>query len=174
MPLPICPSTICSLYVCYRNSLKSSSCCYKWLDFILFFKSESEVTQLCPTLCNPMGCSLQGSFVHRILQAGILEWVAIPFSRGSSRPKDQTGVSRTAGKLFIIWTTRELPTNALFSMAITLNEWYYTVYIDTTSSLFIYPYVDTWIFSISLICKLWGSENEVHISFWFGIFHFFR
>ena len=116
-------------FVCinYRNSLKSSSYCYKWLDFILFFKSESEVTQSCPTLCDPMDCSLQGSSVHRILQAGILEWVALPSSRGSSWPKDQTGVSHTAGRLFIIWTTRELPTNALFSMAITLNEWCYTM-----------------------------------------------
>ena len=44
------------------------------------------VTQSCPTLCNPMDCGLPGSSVHGILQARILEWVAIPFSRGSSRP----------------------------------------------------------------------------------------
>ena len=42
------------------------------------------VTQLCPTLRDPMHCSLPGSSVHGILQARILEWVAIPFSRGSS------------------------------------------------------------------------------------------
>ena len=48
------------------------------------------VAQLCPTLCNPMDCSLPGSSVHGILQAGILEWVAIPFSRGSSQPRDRT------------------------------------------------------------------------------------
>ena len=47
-------------------------------------KNESELTQLCPTLCDPMDCSLPGSSVHRILQARILEWVAISFSRGSS------------------------------------------------------------------------------------------
>ena len=46
------------------------------------------VAQLGPTLCNPMECSLPGSSVHGILQARILEWVAIPFSRGSSRPRD--------------------------------------------------------------------------------------
>ena len=42
------------------------------------------VTQSCPTLCKPMNCSLLGSSVHGILQARILEWVAIPFSRGPS------------------------------------------------------------------------------------------
>ena len=55
------------------------------------------VTQLCPTLCDPMGCSLPGSSVHRILQARILETVAISFSRGSSQPRDQTQVSCIAG-----------------------------------------------------------------------------
>ena len=49
--------------------------------------------QSCPTLCNPMNCSLPGSFVHGIFQAGIREWVAMPFSRGSSRPRDRSGVS---------------------------------------------------------------------------------
>ena len=46
------------------------------------------VSQSCVNLCDPMDCSLPGSFVHEILQAGILEWGAIPFSRGSSSPKD--------------------------------------------------------------------------------------
>ena len=46
------------------------------------------VAQLCPTLSNPMGCSLLGSSVHGISQSRMLEWVAIPFSRGSSQPKD--------------------------------------------------------------------------------------
>ena len=47
-------------------------------------------TQLCPTLCDPMDCSLPGSSVHGIFQARILEWVAISYSWGSSRPKDQS------------------------------------------------------------------------------------
>ena len=51
------------------------------------------VTHLCPTLCDPMNCSLPGSSVHGILQARRLEWVAIPFSRGSSQPNDGTQVS---------------------------------------------------------------------------------
>ena len=54
--------------------------------------SEVQVTQSCPTLCNPMDCT-----VHGIFQARILEWVALPFSRGSSQPRDWTRVSCTAG-----------------------------------------------------------------------------
>ena len=48
----------------------------------------AKLLQLCPTLCNPMDCSLLDSSVHGILQARILEWVAVPFSRGSSQPRD--------------------------------------------------------------------------------------
>ena len=48
------------------------------------------VTQSCATLCNPMDCGPLGSSVHGILQAGTLEWVAIPFSRGSSLPRNRT------------------------------------------------------------------------------------
>ena len=65
------------------------------------------VAQLCPTLCNPMDCSLPGSSVHGIPQARIPEWVAISYSRGSSPPRDQTWVSYIAGRFFTIWVTRE-------------------------------------------------------------------
>ena len=54
---------------------------------------ESEVAQSCPTLCDPMDCSLLGSSVCGILQARILEWAAISFSRRASQPRDQTWVS---------------------------------------------------------------------------------
>ena len=67
----------------------------------------SEVTQSCPTLCDPMDCSPQSSSVHGILQARVLEWVAISFSRGSSRPRDWTQVSCIAGRRFNLWATRE-------------------------------------------------------------------
>ena len=60
------------------------------------------------TLCDPVNYSLPGSSV-RILQARILEWVAIPFSRGSSQPRDQTQVSCLAGRFFRLWATRESP-----------------------------------------------------------------
>ena len=58
------------------------------------------VTQLCLTLCSPMDCSLPGSSVHGILQARILEWVAISSSKGSSQPRDQAQVSHVAGGFF--------------------------------------------------------------------------
>ena len=55
-----------------------------------------KVAQSCPALCDPMDCAVQ-----RILQARILEWVVIPFSRGSSQPRDLTELSRIAGGFFI-------------------------------------------------------------------------
>ena len=58
-------------------------------------------------ICDPMACSLPGSSVHGILQAKILEWIAISFSRGSSPPRDWTWVSCTAGGFFTNWDTRE-------------------------------------------------------------------
>ena len=69
----------------------------------------SEVAQSCPTLCDPVDCSPPGSSVHRILQARILEWVAISFSRGSSQLRDWTRVSCMAGRCFLLWATREAP-----------------------------------------------------------------
>ena len=67
--------------------------------------SESEVTQSCPTLCNPMDYSLPGSSVHGIFQARTLEWTAISFSRGSSQPRNRTQVSSTAGRFFTNWAS---------------------------------------------------------------------
>ena len=63
--------------------------------------SESE-SQSCPTLCDPLYYT-----VHGILQAKILEWVAVPFSRGSSQLRDRTQVSHIAGQFFTNWATRE-------------------------------------------------------------------
>ena len=54
-----------------------------------------------------MDCSPSGSSIHGNLHSRILEWVAIPSSRGSSQLRDQIQVSRIAGRLFTIWTTRE-------------------------------------------------------------------
>ena len=60
-----------------------------------------------PMLCDPMDYNLPGSSVHGILQTRILEWVAIPFSRGSSRPRNGTQVSCITGRFISVWATRE-------------------------------------------------------------------
>ena len=68
--------------------------------------------QLCLTICNPMDCSLPGCSVHGILQARILEWVAMPSSRGSSRPRDWTHIScgsYTGGGFFLKTEPPEKP-----------------------------------------------------------------
>ena len=62
----------------------------------------SEVAQSCPTLCDPMDYSLPGSSVHGIFQAIVLEWIAIPFSRGSCQSRDRIRVSRIAERHFTI------------------------------------------------------------------------
>ena len=63
------------------------------------------VTQSCLTLCNPMDYSLPDSSVHGIFQSRILEWVATPFSRETSQPRDQAQVLHIAGRLFTTWAT---------------------------------------------------------------------
>ena len=85
-----------------------------WMDLKIIILSEvsqkdhmmslthCEVAQSCPTLCNPMDCSLPGFSVHGIFQARVLEWVAISFSKGSSRPRDRTQVSCIVGRRFTL------------------------------------------------------------------------
>ena len=73
----------------------------------VFYKEmKVSVVQLCPTLCDLTDCSPPGSSVHGILQARILKWVAIPFSRGSSQPRGWTWISCIAGRFFTIWATK--------------------------------------------------------------------
>ena len=71
------------------------------LNFVQHVKMKK--AQSCSTVYDPMDCGPPGSSAHGILQARILEWVAIPFSRGSSWPRDQTQVSCISGRLFTIW-----------------------------------------------------------------------
>ena len=61
----------------------------------------AKLLQFCPTLCDPMDCSLPDFSVLGILQARILEWVTVLFSRGSSQPRDLTQISCTAGRFFL-------------------------------------------------------------------------
>ena len=63
---------------------------------------EHEVAQSCPTLRDPMDCSLPGSSVHGIFQARVLEWIAISISKGSSQPRDRTWVSHIVDRRFTV------------------------------------------------------------------------
>ena len=84
-----------SIRILYQLSFQGSQK-HQWVVLVL-------VAQSCPLLCDPMDCSPPGSCVHGILQARMLEWVAIPSSRGSSWPRDQTWLSCIADRSFTIW-----------------------------------------------------------------------
>ena len=76
----------------HTNVLIATLVCMRSLSKITIKMKDS---QSCPTLCNPMAYT-----VHGIIQARLLEWVAAPFSRGFSQPRDRTQVSRIAGRVF--------------------------------------------------------------------------
>ena len=80
-----------------------------WATREALYRCEGEVAQPCPTLCDPVDCSLPGFSIHGILQARILEWVTISFSRGYSWPRDLTQVSRIGGRHFNLSANREAP-----------------------------------------------------------------
>ena len=71
------------------------------MDF-RYLEVKAKVTQLCPTLCDPMDYT-----VHGIPKSRKLEWVVIPFSRAYSKPRDGTQVSYIAGRFFTSWATKE-------------------------------------------------------------------
>ena len=94
-----------------------------WLDGTLGLWVQVKVTQSCPTFCHRVDYSPPGSSVHGILQARILEWVAFPFSRGSSQPKDRA-LRRNPGLHLcrqILYCLTHLQ-SAIFSDA-QLSEW---------------------------------------------------
>ena len=86
----------------FANIFSHSIGCPLIIAFVKWKWSEVKVVQLCPALCNLLDYTVRG-----ILQARILDWVAFPFSRGSSGPRDGTQVSSIAGGFFTSWATRE-------------------------------------------------------------------
>ena len=91
------------LFIYYLSSISM------YLSIKLKFKN---VSQSCPTLCNPMFCSLPGSSVHGFLQARTLDWVAVPSSRGCSPPSDGIRVSHISSlvsRFFTSSATWEFP-----------------------------------------------------------------
>ena len=89
-----------------RHDWEAELCWEKIYSAPLKVKVKVLVAESHLILCWPMDCSLTGSCAHGIFQARILEWVAMPSSRGSSRPRDRTWASCTADKFFTIWATR--------------------------------------------------------------------
>ena len=105
--------------VSFQPRDQTSVSCVSCIDCRFFFlTTEPPRKTTCPItkwvkllshvrLCDPMNCSLPGSSVHGIIQARVLEWIAISFSRGSSWPRDWTGVSCFVGRCFTVRTGGE-------------------------------------------------------------------
>ena len=72
----------------------------------MVYEVKMKVAQSCQILFDPIDCNLLGSSVDGILQARIVEWVAISYSRGSSRPRDRTQISCIAGGFFTVQAQR--------------------------------------------------------------------
>ena len=102
------------------------------------------VAQSCLTPCDPIEC--------RILQASILEWVAIPFSRGSSLPRGWTQVSWIAGRFFTIWTTREALTHCNGK------------YLETTIQMQVVLISLKWSLILDLFCQSWVMHIYVYFT----------
>ena len=117
-----------------------------WNLFPVVYENVVFIAQSSVTLCNPMDCSPPGSSVHGILQARILEWVAIPFSRECSQPRDRTWVPLIAGRFFTIWATSCIWKIPKYSMFI------------KSHALWIGSYVHHLMFFLS---TQWGVNNYV-------------
>jgi len=111
-----------------------------WKPLIFWLRpfTRAKSLQSYPTLCDPMDCSPWGSYVHGSLQARILEWVAIPFSRRSSWPRGWTRVSHITGRFFTVWAPRD--SSAFSRMS---QSWNHTVYSLLRLVSFTWPHVFT-------------------------------
>ena len=104
LPTALLPQPLHSQVSQYGFWLRLTILEYKYIEWVKWVKSLSGVR----LFATPWTIAyLPGSSVHGIFQARILEWVAISFSRGSSRPRDRTRVSHIVGRRFTVWATRE-------------------------------------------------------------------
>ena len=146
--------------------------------------------QSCPTLCDPVYCSLLGSSVHAIFPARILEWVAISYSRGSSWPRDGAWVSCVGRQILYHCTTWDLlnGNKKAFKQHTCLNRWSSQPLCVTTEHLLAnYFFTRHWFWrklvykaaykfeglNLYLLLGLWGSENYTTLpltfrSMWFS------
>ena len=131
-------------------TVSESSCLLTALSTVVFYLNLTNypmlllllAAQSCPTLCSPRDCRPPGSSVHGILQARILEWVAIPFSRGSSQSRDGTWVFCIAGRFLTIWATTQGCSQMPFCLwswppiwDVTLSSMPHSVYLDYSKHL---------------------------------------
>ena len=110
----------CSLFLTLHRSSNDYDVL---LEVPTMFESWCLVAKSCPALCNPMNCSPPGSSIRGIFQAGILEWVAISFSRGSSQCRDQTCISYLARRILFHWATWEALWEACIIPLIATTLW---------------------------------------------------
>ena len=129
-----------------------------YLFYIAVFYIVVLVTQSCLTPCDPMDCSLPGSSVHGILQARILEWVAMPSSRGSSWPRDLTWISCIAGRFFNLRATGK-------SSILHIVKYTFQCYSLKSSYSFLLP----WHWHLRKICNRSGNKTKVIRIPWFPI-----
>ena len=112
--------SVCDIYVVLKLSVW-------WLlmNHLIYEPSVcAKSLQLCLTLCDPMDCSLPDSSVRGILQARILEWIAIPFSRESSQPRDQTLVSCIVGRFFFFFLNLKWIVHLFYGSAMWRVKWF--------------------------------------------------
>ena len=137
-------------------------------------EGESEVGQSCLTVCDPVHCSPPGSSIHGVLQARILEWVAVSFSRGSSQPRNRTHVSHIAGRRFNLWATREAHIiwvtfgNYVFSYSVC----YFCrvilisfIFLEGICFLWVFSLIGINLFTISYMFNLCSISNCVLLAF---------
>ena len=126
----------------------------------------ARLLQLCPPLFDPIDCSLPGSSVHGILQARILEQTVMPFSRGSSRPRDWTQVFHIAGRFFTMWARREALSLGIFPSCWKNLQWLPILHSwkvkSHTDPMWSVPKSLSW--SLSLRSTLCLSHTETLIS----------
>ena len=121
------------------------------------------IAQSCPTLCDPMDCSLPGFSVNGIFQAGVLEWVAISFSRGSSWSRDQTQVSCICRQMLYPLKHQGSPT--VFSPETSVNLFSHWLQSPNQSKGGDRQSVYLCIF----LMQAWISPNTNHIDWWWSI-----
>ena len=130
---------------------------------------------MCPTLCDPMDCSLPGSSVHGIFQARVLEWVAISVSRGSSWPRDWTQVSHVACRRFtgratipsLSWSVVNL--QCCISFRIKVFQLYMYVYMYVC--VYTYIYVCIYIYILFQILFHYRLLQDIEYSSLYFLWH---